>query len=71
MMIIDAWKIHRYRCDSGMSQQQLAHRARVSQQTISKLESGRVSRSAYIVDIARALKTSAERLSVDDESELT
>ncbi|MCQ2989025.1 XRE family transcriptional regulator [Pseudomonas tremae] len=50
------------RTELGMSQQQLADRAGVSQVTIQHLESGRNLTSKKLVDIGRALNVSAEWL---------
>ncbi|MNJ46306.1 LexA family protein [Pseudomonas alkylphenolica] len=55
-------RIHSRRVALGLSQQQLAEKAGVSQVTIQHLESGRNATSKKLVEIARALNVSAEWL---------
>lgn len=55
-------RIHARRVALGLSQQQLAEKAGVSQVTIQHLESGRNATSKKLVEIARALNVSAEWL---------
>lgn len=55
-------RVRRRRRELGWSQVELAHRANVSQQTITALETGATERSRYLPDIAEALGVDEEWL---------
>lgn len=55
-------RIKKRRLELGLSQTQLAEKSGVSQQMISKLETGKTEDTSAIVPLAKALETSAEEL---------
>lgn len=55
-------RLRQIRRQAGMTQTQLAERAKVSQQTVSKIESGRARSTKELVKIARALGVTADYL---------
>jgi putative transcriptional regulator len=64
-------RIRELRDASSLTQEELASRLRVSRQTIISLERGRYSPSILLAaKIARAFKTTIERVFIFDEEEL-
>ena len=54
----------------GLSQNELAVRAGCAQSMVSKIESGKVERSKYLLDLARELDVSASYLNSDEDKKV-